>query len=146
MVTKKGDERVPRLQAALLCDSAQEYAGKMSILGGFISILNVFSLPTFQPVMFVGRVSVEDEELNRTHEFEVNVVSPSGETTFTLRGSAIPSVNIVNENPELYVGLNVVLQLPLGVNTEGMHWVNFKTDDILMSSLPLLVKLNTAPL
>ena len=128
---------MPRLQAALLCDSAQEYAGKMSVLGGFISILNVFSLPAFQPVMFVGRVSVEDDELDQTHEFEVNVVTPSGETSFAMKGTAAPSPDIVNENPELYVGLNVVLQLPLGVTTEGMHWVNFKTDDILMSSLPL---------
>ena len=31
---------MPMLQAALLCDSAQEYEGKMSVLGGFISILN----------------------------------------------------------------------------------------------------------
>jgi hypothetical protein len=133
---------MPMLQAALLCDSAQEYEGKMSVLGGFISILNVFSLPSFMPVMFVGRVSITDDELEKPHEFEVTFQTPSGTTTFATKGTTNPSPDIVNENPELYVGLSVLLQLPLAINEEGLHWVHFKADDLLMSSLPLLVKLH----
>lgn len=137
---------MPMLQAALLCDSAQEYEGKMSVLGGFISILNVYSLPSFMPVMFVGRVSITDDELHEPHAFEVAVDAPSGATIFTTKGTAVLSPEMVNQNPELYVGLNLVLQLPLAVNEEGLHWVHFRADDDLMSSLPLLVRLNaTAP-
>ena len=29
---------MPMLQAALLCDAAQDYQGKISVLGGFVSI------------------------------------------------------------------------------------------------------------
>jgi hypothetical protein len=131
------------LQAALLCDSAQEYEGKMSVLGGFISILNVVTLPAFMPVMFVGRVSITDDELDTPHEFEVTVETPSGTITFSTKGTAIPPPEIVNENPELYVGLSVVLQLPLAISEEGLHWVHFRADNDLMSSLPLLVKLHS---
>lgn len=134
---------MPMLQAALLCDSAQEYDGKISVLGGFISIVNVFGFPAATPVTFVGRVSITDDELPKSHEFEVTVETPSGATIFSTRGTAIPSSEIVNQNPELYVGLNVVLQLPLTVFEEGLHWVHFRADGDLMSSLPLLARLNS---
>ncbi len=57
----------------------------MSVLGGFISILNVFSLPAFMPVMFVGRVAIEDDELDKPHEFEVTVNAPSGDRSSVRR-------------------------------------------------------------
>jgi hypothetical protein len=96
------------------------------------------------PVMFVGRVAIEDDELDQPHEFEVTVNAPSGDPIFGAKGTAVPPPQIVNQNPELYVGLNWLLQIPLAVNEEGLHWVNFKVDNVLMTSLPLLVKLLTA--
>lgn len=135
---------MPMLQAALLCDSAQEYNGKMSVLGGFISIVYVSNFPTFSSIMFVGRVSITDDELEQPHEFEVAIEAPSGETTFATKGTAVPSPEVVNENPELYVGLNLVLQLPLVITEVGLHWVHFRADGDLMSSLPLLARLHTA--
>ncbi len=134
---------MPMLQTALLCDSAQDYEGRISILGGFISIAQVPSLPTYMTVMFVGRVSITDDELDKEHEFEVKVESPSGVALLTMIATAVPSPAIFNENPELHVGLNLVLQLPLAINEVGLHWVRFRADGDLMSSLPLLARLQT---
>lgn len=133
---------MPMLQAALLCDSAQDYAGKISILGGFVSVWNTAGFPVIAPVTFVGRVTIRDNELTQPHEFEISVESPSGQTIFATRGTVIPPEAIVNEIPELYMGLNVVLQLPLTLFEEGMHKVLFKADGDLMSSLPLLARLS----
>lgn len=131
---------MPMLQAALLCDSAQDYAGKISILGGFISVWNVVGFPVIAPVTFVGRVSITDNELEQKHEFEISVESPSGATIFSTKGTVTPPQVVIKEIPELYMGLNVVLQLPLTLFEEGLHRVHFRADGDLMSSLPLMAR------
>jgi hypothetical protein len=130
---------VPFLQGALLCDSAREYNGLVSVLGGFVSIIQTPQLPITAPIWFAGRVGFATGELLEPHQIVIKAdyegrdalaqaeVRLSGPT-----GAPVP-------HPELAMGINVVLPMPFLIANEGMYFVEMTVDGQMLVRLPLKV-------
>jgi len=131
---------VPVLQGALLCDSAKEYNGLVSVLGGFVSILNVPSLPALSPVVFAGRVGFSIAETKNPHHIRIVVTSDNGVLAEVV-GSVPPLDPKTVFDPEFAVGMNLIFPLPVQFDQAGMYWFELTIDEDLMVRLPLKVNL-----
>lgn len=131
---------MPYLHAAFLCDSAADYGGKVSVLGGFISLFNCQDLPSAGLVHFVGRVAFDSSEVRQSHKFSVSVVDPSGEVMFSVTSTVVPTQVVQDDEIKLHQGLNLILPLALTFNVLGVHWVKLEVDGVSMAELPLQVR------
>jgi hypothetical protein len=127
-----------------LCDAAREYQGLASILGGFISILKVKSLPAVAHVWFAGRVGFSEAELLQDHLIVVTVSHDSGPELARAQLQLIrpPQGITASPHPELAVGVNTIFPLPFPIQQEGLHWVEMTVDDINLVRLPLKILLD----
>ena len=134
---------MPILQGALLCDAAREYQGLASILGGFISILNVQTFPAMAPIWFAGRVGFSLEELPQDHLIVVTASFDDGSelARAQLRLTAPPGGLPTLPHPELAVGVNAIFPLPFPMTREGLHWIDMTVDGISLVKLPLKIML-----
>ena len=128
---------MPHLEAALLCDSAQDYGGRVSILGGFTSIWNCQVFPSAGMPYFVGRVAFGREEQNNGHTFVVLVTDARSETIFTVSATIGPSETPVDTTLLVSKGLNIVLPLAIHFSEAGMYMVILEVDGEMMCQLPL---------
>lgn len=133
---------MPRLEAALLADSAQDYGGKVSILGAFISIVSMPSFPSAWVVQFVGRVAFSKDELRDTHEVEISVTDNSAETILKVAGSMGPNA-VQSHGVMVEMGANIVLPLFLNFEGPGLYMVKLEVDGREMATLPLHVQLQS---
>lgn len=130
---------MPVPQGALLCDSAQDYGGKVSILGGFVSMIFPPALPVVAPIYFAGRLAFTDAEVTREQIIWVRAIGPDGQQLAEIRGEYNPQP-IQNPVPELMIGANVVVPFPFPIQQYGMYRVEMSVnEDPPLVSLPLLV-------
>lgn len=131
---------MPVLQGALLCDSAHDYGGLVSILGGFASILRISNFPAISGVWFAGRVGIEHDEARRPHEVVVRAVTDGGDELGRVTARMPPQDPSSLPEPELMGGLNLVFPLPFHITGPGMHWVELTVDgQPPLARLPLKV-------
>jgi len=138
---------MPILQGALICDAAHEYNGLVSVLGGFVNVINAGELPTLAPIWYAARVGFWANEIDIDHEVVVRAEGPDGETLAEVRGQMtrigqVPTIVA----PELTLGVNLVFPLPFPIVREGMYWIELRVDgEQAISRLPIKVILNRPP-
>ncbi len=137
---------MPILNGALLCDAAKEYNGLVSILGGFVNIMNVPVLPVPAPIWYAARVGfTAEEQLVERREILVRARDPEGQTLAEVRAhlqrDEIRAAQAASQAPEIAAGVNVVFPFPFTIASEGVYWVDLIVDGVSLSSLPLRVNL-----
>ena len=132
---------MPTLHGAVLCDAAKEYTGKVSILGGFVSVVGSAAFPFVCPISFAGRVGFHLDELDRPHTIFVRMErDEDGELLAELRGDVPAGRPAQVEHPDLAIGVNLVHPLPVGIDRPGLYWVTLRVDeDVDLVRLPLKV-------
>jgi hypothetical protein len=133
---------MPFLEAALLCDNAQDYGGKVSILGGFVSIWNCSTFPSDGLPFFVGRVAFDGQV---PHSFTISVSDPQSEVIFTASAQVGPSASPKLEGIWVAQGLNIVLPIPINFSEAGMYLVKIEVDGVELHQLPLQAVLSSQP-
>lgn len=131
---------MPVLQGALICDSAHDYNGLVSVLGGFVGVIQVQRIPVPASIWFAGRVGFTSEEATEAHELVVRVVADGSDAPLAeVRGSVGPQDTSKFLVPEQMGGVNLVFPLPFQIEHLGAFWVELKVDGDLFSRLPLQV-------
>jgi hypothetical protein len=137
---------MPILNGALLCDAAHDYNGLVSILGGFINIVNVSALPVMAPIWYAARVGFDvDEQQIERREIIVRARDSRNQTLAEvrahLRRDEIRAAQAASQAPELVAGVNLAFPFPFPIVAEGVYWVDLLVDGELLSALPLRVNL-----
>jgi hypothetical protein len=134
---------MPILNGALLCDAAHDYNGRVSILGGFINILNVPGFPFPAPIWYAARVAFSAEEVVvEEREMIVRARDPANQILAEVRAHLRRDDELVRRAaavPDLASGTNLVFPFPFIVAAEGIYWVDLIVDGELLSALPLKV-------
>jgi hypothetical protein len=136
---------VPVLQGALLCDAARDYGGKVSVLGGFVSILWVPQLNIPAHIWFAGRIGFSAAEARHPHAIQIEVVNENGDQLASVTAS-MPAHDPSQWNePELMGGGNLVTPLPFPIRNYGIHFVKLTVDGgPTLVELPLMVRQSPA--
>jgi hypothetical protein len=131
---------------ALLCDAAHEYNGLVSVLGGFVSLLNVAQLPAVSLITFAARVGFGSDELNVAHEITLIVSAPDSTHLVEVQARLSLTSGAVVLHEDMAQGVNLIIPLPFGIAAPGVFWVELFIDgEGPMVRLPLKVVMQ-APL
>lgn len=125
------------VKLALLADYANVTGeGKLNILGIFDRI-TVQQLPVVHPQMhLILRLEAHSTERNRTHNIEIRLHDPDGETVFEVKGDIVPQgSSVLSTSTNQILTLNN-LQLE---KTGGYNFVVFVDND-LKAEIPLGVE------
>ncbi len=122
-----------------LCDSAQEYSGKMVIVGTFNTI-NVVSLPAIYPEFAIAaKISIDPEyKINKKEHLVKVYIKKSDSDVYFLP----PLEHKIKANNTLdYSDLNLIMRFNgLPINEEGRYVVTLEFDSIKVET-NLFVKL-----
>jgi len=128
------------IQAAVLCDSATDYRGKLCILGTFDTIVTP-SLPSVHPHCSIAiRIVFRDAD-EGSHKLKLRLINEDG-------------VNILpNIEPELHVKMpenvyfysrNMIFNLQqIRFEQAGLYSIDIMIDDQMASRIPLQVVVGT---
>jgi hypothetical protein len=84
----------------MLCNTAElSQGGLVYVLGGFIDSLAAESLPARVTIWFVGRMTLEGEEVGETHAFTVACDNSDGEEVASVSGLLMPPPEIDRDQP-----------------------------------------------
>lgn len=133
-----------QMEAAMLCDFAADYGGRISILGGCVSSVQSLGFPAMHQMYFVARPAyLDDEEGLAPHTFSLVVEGPDGQelarTGGTFQGERTPEV--AARNPQMTAGFNLIFPIPMPLAGPGLHIVVFTLDDNTPIRLPVDVTL-----
>lgn len=126
------------IKLALLADYANITAeGKLNILGIFDRV-NVAQLPAVHPQMqLVLRLEAHPAEADRSHEVEIKMHDPDGQTIFEINGDITPH----GTEPGQPLASNQIITINnLRLATTGVHTVIIFVDNDLKAEVPLAVR------
>ena len=124
----------------MLCDHAHQYEGKISILGGCVSIFNATDVPGFAIVTFVGRIGLEDSDRHPDHHMQIRILNHVNAVVADLQAPIHVDIDGTTFFDGVMSGINIIQPLPVPFTDVGVHWVEFHFDHVLRASLPLLVQ------
>ena len=122
-----------QLEAAVLCDYAAEYGGRVAMMGAFTSRVIAAQFPTLHQIYFVGRPAwLDEQEGLQPHVVELAVEDPDAAVVARLVGQAVATGPAggtdVPSHPQMPTGMNFVLPLTLPLARPGLHVVVFSLD------------------
>lgn len=125
---------------AILCSSALEHGGLVSILGGGLDRISGPQLPMQLVVTLATRIIWEDGELGRPQVLRLLVEhGDDGEQLARIEGSAVP-----NRRPDaprdLPVGSVLIQPLPLDIRRAGRYRVVVAINGEPLAVLPLIAE------
>ncbi len=130
-----------QVKLALLADYANVTAeGKLNILGIFDRI-SVQDLPAVHPQMhLILRLEAHAAERSRTHDIEIRLYDPDGDTVFEVKGDMVP-----HGPASMATATNQILTLNnLQLTKAGAYMFVVFVNDDLKAELPLAVELNAS--
>lgn len=123
-----------------LCDSAQEYSGRMIIVGTFNTI-NVVSLPTVYPEFTIAaKISLDPEYKQSKNEHLVKVYIKKSESDVYF----LPPLEhkIKTDKTQEFSDLNLMMKFNgLPIKEDGRYLVTIEFDDVKKET-NLFIKLN----
>lgn len=122
---------------ALLCNSALEHGGLVSVLGGGLDFVSGPQLPMQMVLTLVTRIVWDEEELGHPQVLRVLVEhAEDGEQLARIDGSAVPARG-PGSAPDLPVGNTLVQALPLDIRRAGRYRVSITINGEALVELPL---------
>ncbi|MGH9078202.1 MAG: DUF6941 family protein [Acidimicrobiales bacterium] len=129
---------MPRLVMATLAHGAQDVAGLVSMLSGFIEAVSGPQLPLRQNLWLVSRLEVDTDELGQAMLVVVRVEHSDGEQLARVDANLVaqrsPAYSV-----ELPVGVNLVVPLSLEFRREGLYRVTVSADGEVLGGAALVV-------
>ncbi len=132
--------------SVLLCDSAEDYGGKLSVLGAFDSFAST-KFPVLHPFCAIAiRYIVRDEDTG-DHVMKVLLVGPDGESL--MPGPQVPTFNVrfepLRENM-FFASQNLVLKFQgLQLKAPGQCEIRVLLDDQTVRTVPFQIVQLQAP-
>src|SRR3954468_17854737 len=126
--------------SVLLCDSAEDYGGKLSVLGAFDSFASA-KFPVIHPFCAIAvRYLIRDEDAG-DHVMKLHLVGPDGESL--LPGTQVPTFNVrfepLRENM-FFASQNLVLKFQgLQLKAPGQCEIRILLDDKVMRTVPFQI-------
>jgi hypothetical protein len=126
--------------SVLLCDSAEDYGGKLSVLGAFDSFASS-KFPVIHPFCAIAiRYLLRDEDTGE-HTMKVLLVGPDGESL--LPGPQVPTFNVrfepLRENM-YFASQNLVLKFQgLQLKGAGQCEIRVLLDDKVIRAIPFQI-------
>jgi len=116
-------------------------SGLVSVLGAFADRIQGPELPVRGQLWFVARLELEERDFDQTHVFVVAVQhSDRTEQVARLEASAFTGHPIEGQfDPEMPLGSNLVVPLPLEFRRLGIYEVSLVADGEPIWSCPLRV-------
>ena len=128
------------LEFAFLCDAASDKGGALDALGIGTTIIFARSLPAMHQVTLVLRFAWAGGSIMAgERELTVDVKDPSGQAIAQITGRMGFEDAVQSPHPELAVGANVILPLPLQLQQYGLHHVEITFEGDSYTPLPLKV-------
>lgn len=130
---------MPSLDFALLCNSAMEHNGLVSVLGAGFDRVSAPQWPINIPVTVASRVIWKENELGTPHILRLEVTHQDGEQLARVEGTTVPrrQPDMDERRP---VGSNLVVVLALQFRREGTYSISIAMDAEPLKALPLTVE------
>src|SRR4051794_28262146 len=126
--------------SVLLCDSAEDYGGKLSVLGAFDSFASA-KFPVLHPFCAIAvRYLMRDEDAG-DHVMKILLVGPDGESL--LPGQQVPTFNLRFEalrDNMYFASQNLVLKFQgLQLSKPGQCEIRVLVDDKVLRTIPFQI-------
>ena len=128
------DSHRPYVSAALLCEKIlQESNGSLSVIRIADRVEVETNIPFDQKpaIQMNALISIKSGPLIGDFTLKIVALNPKGES----KGIFSTPVKLLGNDQ----GNNLILNLALGVEHEGLHWFDVFLDDELLSRIPLMV-------
>lgn len=138
---RPGDSAGMEVQIASLCDSAQDYGGKLCLMGAFDTIL-VRQFPALHPFCSVAlRIIFRDTDEGK-HTLRVNLIDDDGQS---LLPKIETPIDIRLPESQFFATVNLVFNLQgMRFNKPGQYSLDIALDAKIIARIPLQVLLMPA--
>lgn len=138
MSEQRGGHRF--LEFAFLCDAASDKGGALDALGIGTTLVFAQSLPAMHQLTLVLRVAWTGGPITAGPKvLNIEVKDPNGEPIAAINGHVGLAEPLSNPHPEIPVGANLILPLPLQLRTYGLHHIEISFEGDTYTPLPLKV-------
>lgn len=129
------------LEFAFLCDAASDKGGALDALGIGTTLVFAKALPAMHQVTLVLRVAWTGGAIGPGQkQLTVNVTDPNGQQIAGITGSfSVEEGSMINAHPEIPVGANLIMPLPMQLRDYGLHHVEITFEGDSYAPLPLKV-------
>jgi uncharacterized protein DUF6941 len=128
------------LDYAILADKADRtYDGKLVVVGGDIDSLITTELPAAAQVYVVARLLLQPGEPVEGHTFSIEAESPSGTRTVVADNQPLTTTRNPEE-PDQPSAARLILNLTIGLKSEGPHFIYLKVDGKQVKAFRFRVK------
>ena len=129
------------IEAVFLCDHAENYGNRMSILGAFVNLITTPELPIAHRLTLVLRLTWVGEVHDETLDLSVSVRRPDGDTASSTSARLSLESSGRGEHPELASGLGFTIPLLIPLEVEGLHSVEVQLGESVQQIVPFKVVL-----
>jgi uncharacterized protein DUF6941 len=130
------DKPLPYINAALLCESViEEKNGSLTVVRIADKVeMKVAGLPEgYKPIIAIkGLLSLKSGPVKGDFNIEIRIVRPNGEVK---KDRILVPFKLLGEDQ----GSNIILNISLGIEEEGLHWFDVYFEGQLLTRMPLTV-------
>lgn len=127
------------VQAALLCDSAQDYNGKLCLLGSFDTIVTP-GLPAVHPHCAIALRIVCRAEDEGDHKLQLSLIDEDGKNILP---KIEPNVEVKLPENVFFFSRNLIFNLQqIKFERSGQYSIDITIDGVMMARIPLQVMMS----